>query len=61
MAILVEVKRDELQRPTDAQAKNLLEVIAAGGIGILAWSLDQFLAEYFDAVGLDPSGRTHVE
>lgn len=54
-AVLVEVKRDRRQKPTPAQAENLSAVVEAGGVGILAWALDQFIAEYLEAVGLPPA------
>lgn len=51
-AVLVEVKRDRSCRPSPAQVEHLSAVVEAGGVGILAWALDQFVAEYREAVGL---------
>lgn len=59
--ILVECKRarslveaDRLL--TSRQRANLIDVIAAGGIGILAWDAAQFWAEYLEAVGMEERG-----
>jgi hypothetical protein len=57
-AVLVECKRSKAHRPTPAQVEHLTAVVEAGGVGILAWAVDQFIAEYLDAVGIDPNRPT---
>jgi hypothetical protein len=59
--ILVECKRARSLAEangllTPEQRTNLLDLIAAGGVGILAWDAAQFWAEYLDAVGMVERG-----